>query len=149
MSKKKITVIVLGSFLILSGLAGLVGGLGGLGVVIAILALAAGVLLLVFTPGISINIGWILAASYMILRGLVGIISLSFTGMNLIMNLLALTAGILLLIRMPKIRKNIGYLLFFIWLILVGLIGLVGFGPLGVIVHIVALAGGIVIILSI
>lgn len=149
MSRKKLTIIVLGAFLILVGLAGLIGGLGGLGLAIAILALAAGILILVFTPGISMNIGWILAAAYLILYGLNGIIGFSFTGLDLIMNILALAAGFLLLIRMPKIRNNIGYLLFFIWLILVGLIGLVGLGSLGVIVPIVALAAGILMILGV
>ena len=149
MSKKKITIVVLGAFLILAGLAGLIGGLGSFGVVIPILALAAGILLLLFTPGISINIGWILAAAYVILYGLNGIINLSFTGLDLIMNILALVAGILLLIRMPKIRKNIGFLLFFIWLILVGLIGLIGLGLLGLILPIVAIGAGILMVLGV
>lgn len=148
MSKKKIAIVVLGAFLILVGLAGLISGLGGLGLVFAILALAAGVLLLLFTPGISMNVGWILAAVYLILDGLVGIISFGFTGLGLILDILALAAGFLLLVRMPKIKNNIGYFLFFIWLILVGLMGLVGLGVLGTVVSIVALAAGILLILG-
>lgn len=148
MSKKKIAIVVLGAFLILVGLAGLISGLGGLGLVVAILALAAGVLLLLFTPGISMNVGWILAAVYLILDGLVGIISFGFTGLGLILDILALAAGFLLLVRMSKIKNNIGYFLFFIWLILVGLMGLVGLGVLGTVVPIVALAAGILLILG-
>jgi hypothetical protein len=146
---KRITMIVLGAFLILSGLVGLVSGLGNLGLVIDILALAAGVLILVYTPGISYRAGWFLAATYLIIIGLAGMIGFSFGGMDIVLAILALAAGIVLLVRMPKIRKNIGYLLFFIWLILVGLTGLVGLGALGILVSIVALAAGILLILDV
>jgi len=139
----------LGAFLILVGLAGLISGLGGLGLVVAILSLAAGVLLFVFTPGISMNIGWILAALYLIIDGLVGLISFSFSSLGVILAILALAAGFLLLVQMPKITRNIGYFLFFIWLILVGLMGLVGLGALGTVVPIVALAAGILLILGV
>ena len=146
---KRITMIVLGAFLILSGLVGLVSGLGNLGLVIDILALAAGVLILVYTPGISYRTGWFLAAAYLIIVGLAGMIGFSFGGMDIVLAILALAAGIVLLIRMPKIRKNIGYVLFFIWLILVGLTGLVGLGALSIVVSIVALAAGILLILDV
>jgi hypothetical protein len=108
MSNKKLTVVVLGAFLVLSGLAGLISGLGGLGLVTAILALAAGVLILVYTPGVSFRIGWLLAAIYLIVYGLASILSFSFSGMGTIMAILALVAGVLLLIRMGKSRANIG-----------------------------------------
>ena len=148
MNKKKLTIIVLGAFLILSGLVGLIPGLGNLGLLIGVLALAAGILLLIYTPGISIRTGWGLAAAYLILDGLVSVLSFSFSGLGTIMAILALAAGFLLLVRMPKIKNNIGYLLFFIWLILVGLMGLVGLGTLSTIVPILAIAAGILLILN-
>ncbi len=149
MSKKKLTIIVLGAFLILVGLVELVGGLGGLGLVTAILAVAAGVLVLLFSPGVSTGIGWTLAGIYLVARGLISILSLSFSGLGIVMAVLALAAGILLLIRMPKVKNNIGYLLFFVWLLLVGLMGLVSLGQLGTVVDIVALAAGLLLILGI
>jgi hypothetical protein len=149
MSRKKLTAVVLGAFLILSGLAGLISGLGGLGLVIAILAIAAGVLILAFTPGVSFRVGWLLAAIYLIVYGLASILNFSFSGMGTVMAILALAAGALLLIRIGRTRANIGYLLFFIWLILVGLVALVSLGPLGIVIDILALAAGILIIAGI
>lgn len=149
MSKKKLTTIVLGAFLILSGLVGFIAGLGQLGVIIAILAVAAGILILVYTPGVSNRMGWILAGIYLILRGLISILDFSFPSMGLVMAILALAAGVLLLIRMPKIKGNAGNLLFFIWLVLVGLMGLVSLGQLGIVRDIVALAAGILLILDV
>ena len=148
MSKKKLTIVVLGAFLILSGLAGLIAGIGNLGLVIAILAVAAGVLILMYSPGVSFRIGWIIAAVYLIAVGLTSILDLGFSGMGMVMAILALAAGVLLLVRMPKIKGNVGYLLFFVWLILVGLTGLVSLGQLGLVINIVALAAGILLILD-
>lgn len=149
MSKNKLTVIVLGAFLILSGLAGLVAGLGGLGLVVAILAIAAGILLLLFTTGVSHRIGWALAAVYLIILGLVGLLNFSFPSMGIVMAIPALVAGILLVVQMGRIKGNLGYLLFFIWLILVGLVGLVSLGPLGMVIDVLALAAGILMILGV
>jgi hypothetical protein len=148
MNKRKLTAIVLGAFLILTGLAGLISGLGGLGLVTAILAVAAGVLILAYTPGVSFRIGWLLAAIYLIVYGLASILSFSFSGMGTVLAILALAAGVLLLIRMGKVNARIGYLLFFIWLILVGLAGLVSLGSLGIVINILALAAGILIIVG-
>jgi hypothetical protein len=148
MSRIKLTILVLGAFLVLSGLAGLVSGLGGLGLVTAILAVAAGVLILAYTPGVSFRIGWLLAAIYLIIYGLANILSFSFSGMGTIMAILALAAGVLLLIRMGKVLARFGYLLFFIWLILVGLVALVSLGPLGIVIDIIALVAGILIIVG-
>jgi hypothetical protein len=68
--------------------------------------------------------------------------------MDIVLAILALVAGIMLLARMPKVRNNTGYLLSFIWLILVGVGGLVGLGALGIVVNIIALAAGILLILD-
>jgi hypothetical protein len=149
MSKKKLTIVVLGAFLILSGLAGLIAGIGNLGLIIAILALAAGVLILLYTPGVSFRIGWTVTAVYLIAVGLTGILDIGFQGMGTVMAILALAAGVLLLIRMPKIKRNVGYLLFFVWLILVGLAGLVSLGQLGMVIDIIALAAGILLIMNV
>ena len=148
MIKKKLMIVVLGAFLILSGLAGLIAGIGFLGIVIAILAVAAGVLILMNTPGVSSRIGWMIAAVYLIAKGLTSILNLSFSGMGVVLAILALAAGVLLLISAPKIKGNIGYLLFFIWLVLVGLAGLVSLGAIGMVIDIVALAAGILLIMN-
>jgi hypothetical protein len=148
MSKSRITYIVLGIFLIFSGLVDLVTALGDLGILSAILALAAGVLILLFHPDTSHRIGWILAAVYLIALGLVALISLSFTGLGTIMAVLALAAGIFLLIKAPSFRHHIGFFLFCLWLILSGLLGLVDLGQLSIVVAIVAIAAGVLVILD-
>ncbi len=148
MSKKRWTYIVLGIFLILSGLAALIAGFSGLGTIIAILAIAAGVMILIFYPDISNRIGWILAAIYLILRGLVGLISLGFSGLDMIMAVLAIAAGIILLIKLSGFSHHIGFLLFCVWLILVGLTGFVSLGNASVVIAIVAIASGVLMILN-
>ncbi len=65
------------------------------------------------------------------------------------MAVVALAAGILLLIRMGEVKNDIGYLLFFVWLLLVGLMGLVSLGQLGTVTDIVAVAAGLLLILGI
>jgi hypothetical protein len=44
------------------------------------------------------NLGFLLLAIWLILTGLIGLFSLSFSGLGIIMALLALAAGILILI---------------------------------------------------
>jgi hypothetical protein len=148
MGLKKMVFIVLGAYLILSGLLGLFAGLGQLGIIVAILAIAAGVLIIVSTPGISNFVGWILAAAYLILLGLMEVIGFSFSGIGLVMAIVALVAGVLLLIKMPKIASNIGFFLFCVWLILVGISGLINLGQLGEIISLVAIISGILMILD-
>ena len=148
MSKERLTYVVLGVFLILSGLTAFISGLGGIGILIPILALAAGVLILVSSPGISYSVGWVVTAIYLIIRGFAGIIDFSFSGMGTVMAIFALGGGILLLIRFPGFKHHIGFTLFCAWLILVGLGGLVSIDPLGTIIAIVAIASGILMILN-
>ena len=148
MLTKRLTFILLAVFLILAGLAGFVSALSGLNILIAILALAAGILILVKSPGISYSYGWIAAAIYLILRGLLGIVDFGFSGMGTIMAILALAAGVLLLIKFPGMKNHIGFLLFCAWLLLVGLTGLISLGNLGIIVSLVALSSGILLLLD-
>ncbi len=148
MSKARLTYVVLGIFLILTGLAALITGMSGLGIVISILALAAGILILIAKPGVSNYIGWIVAAGYLILLGLTGVVNISFAGMGTVMAVLAIVAGVVLLISWPGFKHNIGFLLFCLWLILVGLTGLVSLGNLSVVLAVVALASGVLLILN-
>jgi hypothetical protein len=148
MFNKRTTYVVLGIFLILTGLMSFVSGLGVLSIIAAILALAAGILILVKTPGLSNNIGWILAAVYLILVGLSGLVNFSFSGMGVMMAVLAIIAGVVLLIDWPGFSHHTGFILFCIWLILVGLTGLVSLADLSVVTAIIAIASGILMILK-
>jgi hypothetical protein len=91
--------ILLALFLIGVGLMALV-GLSGLEVVVGFVALVAGILLLwprwrhLFRG----TLGWLLLALYLIVVGLTLVIGLSFSGIGVIVAILALAAGVLLLI---------------------------------------------------
>lgn len=148
MGKKRITFLVLGIFLILVGLASLITGLGGLGLIMNILAIAAGVMILVFRPGSSKEIGWPVAGVYLVAWGLIDLVGFRFEGIDLVMAILAIAAGALLLLRSKQATKKIGLLLFSIWLILVGVVHFVSLGDLGLVVPIAALASGVLIILE-
>ena len=148
MSKERLTYVVLGLFLILSGLMGFITGLGDLGIIIAILAIASGVLIFVSSPGISIFLGWVIAAIYLIARGLMGVTDFDFSNSGTLMAVLALAAGLLLLIRAPGFGKHFGFLLFCVWLILIGLTGLVSLGDISLVINIIAIASGVLMILN-
>ena len=148
MSKERVMYIVLGLFLILSGLVVFIPGLSVLGIVIAVLALIAGVLILITKPGLSLFAGWVLAAIYLLLVGLVALVTLGFSWLGIVMSILALAAGVILLLKWGGFKKHIGFLLFIVWLILTGLVGLLSLGSLGTVVAIVAVASGLLMILN-
>jgi len=148
MFRERTTYVVLGLFLILTGLMSFISGLGALSVIAAVLALAAGILILVTTPGISNNIGWILAAIYLIVLGLTGLIDFSFSGMNILMAVLAIASGVVLLIGSPGFSHHVGFILFCVWLILVGLNRLVSLGDFSIVTAIIAIGSGILLILD-
>jgi hypothetical protein len=140
--------VLLGVLLILTGLIAVVPSLGVLDIVIAVLALVVGVLIFVARPDISVFTGWALAGVYFILVGLQGVISFSFSSIGIIKAILALAAGVLLLVGWPKFRHHIGFFLFALWLVLVGLTGLVSLGGLGIVIAVIAMASGVLMILN-
>ena len=148
MSKKRLTYVVLSIFLILTGLLAFLPGLGGLGIVISVLAIAAGVLILISMPGGAKSIGWILAAIYLIARGLIDLAGFGFSGIDVVMAVLALAAGILLLLRSRNVFKKLGFFLFCVWLILVGLSYFISIGELGILIPIAAIASGILMLIE-
>jgi hypothetical protein len=99
MQLRNLGTILLGIWLILSGLLPLVTiQIPGAELILAILAIAAGALIL-FRPGqISRTWGVILLCAWLILSGLVAIISLAIPGGAAVLGLLAIAAGILILL---------------------------------------------------
>ena len=148
MSSERLTYLVLGSFLVATGLMSFISGLGALSIIIAILALASGILILVTTPGVSNNIGWVMAAIYLIVLGLISLINFSFSGLSPIMAILAIASGVVLLIGWPGFRHHVGFILFCAWLILVGLSRLVSLGDFSIVTAIVAIVSGVLVILD-
>ena len=99
MQSRNLGTILLGIWLILTGLLPLVTiQVPGAEIVLAILAIAAGVLLLVRPGSISRSLGGILLCAWLILSGLVAITSLAIPGGAVVLGLLAIAAGILILL---------------------------------------------------
>jgi hypothetical protein len=94
---------------------------------------------------ITKNIGMLLLAIYLIA---VGIFALTGFGIGILIGLLALVAGIFIVIeRRRMITKNIGMLLLAIYLIAVGILTLTGLG-IGIITGVPALLAGIFILIG-
>ncbi len=150
MKNDKLANLVLGIFLIAYGLIALVSGFGSLAVVVDILAIAAGVLILIaHGKKITKQIGWLLAAIYLIALGLSNLIALSFSGFPVIMAVLAIAAGVMLIVTTKKITKKLGLLLFAIFLIAVGVLHFVTLGVnLGLVLAILAIAAGVLLLIG-
>jgi UPF0716 family protein affecting phage T7 exclusion len=99
MQSRNLGAILLGIWLILTGLLPLVTiKVPGAEIVLAILAIAAGALLLLRPGQISRTLGVILLCAWLILSGLVAITSFAIPGGALVLGLLAIAAGILILL---------------------------------------------------
>lgn len=102
---KNAAVILLAIWLILSGLIELVGlSVANLDILMGLLALAAGAVILLDASNLhrgrksSRRVGWILLGAWLILTGLLSLVNLAFAGLTLLLGLLALAAGVLILI---------------------------------------------------
>jgi len=94
-----IGMILLGIWLIATGLLSLLGvSFPGSDIILAILAIASGILILLRGSGWSARIGMILMGIWLILTGLVSVLDLSFSGSGIILAILAITAGVLILL---------------------------------------------------
>jgi hypothetical protein len=95
--------------------------------------------------------GTILLGIWLAVTGLVSITALSFAGLGSILAILAMAAGVLLLVegRSRRLTQNLGVLLLAIWLILIGAIALLGlsFAASGTIAGILAIAAGALLLL--
>ena len=97
---KRIALIVLAVWLVATGLFGLIDlTFSGSGLVLNILAIVAGVLILLQGDSWSAKIGMILLGVWLVLRGLVAVAGVSFQGSSLVLNLLAVGAGVLILLE--------------------------------------------------
>ncbi len=99
------------------------------------------------------NLGMILLAIWLILTGLVPLLDLSFPGSTLIMNILAIAAGVLLLIQgetLKKPKSHLGILLLSIWLILQGVFALlsVSFTGKDIVMALLAIAAGVLLLIG-
>jgi FtsH-binding integral membrane protein len=95
--------------------------------------------------------GTLLLAIWLVVSGLVDLTGLSFAGLGIVLALLAIAAGVLLVIegRPRRLTQNLGILLLAIWLILSGVIALLEFSfpASGTLMALLAIAAGVVLIL--
>lgn len=96
----KLSYLLPGIWLLATGLIGLINlSFMSMGLIMAVLAIAAGAAMLLTLEGSAANnIGVILAGGWFLLTGLFSLISFSFSGLGLVMSLLAIAAGVLLLL---------------------------------------------------
>lgn len=149
MSKERLTFITLSLYLILAGFFSLFPAASPFTAVLQILALAAGILILITFPGIASNIGWQLAGTFFVLRGLELFGIIRFQGIGMLLSLLALISGILFLIRIGSIKTHVGFFLFSVWLVLVGVVGLFELGRISLAVAVLSIASGVLMILDV
>lgn len=87
---------------------------------------------------------------WLILAGLIALLNLSFPASGLLLALLAVAAGVLLLVGPVRRTRNMGWLLLAIWLIVSGLLSLLGieFPASGTLLSLLAVAAGAMILLG-
>ena len=97
------------------------------------------------------QLGMVLLAIWLIAVGLLPLLNLNLPSQDIILGILAVAAGVLLLLegRGRRLSKNLGILLLSIWLILTGLISLFGvdFPAAGQIMAVLAIAAGVLLLL--
>jgi hypothetical protein len=99
---------------------------------------------------ITKNIGVILLAIWLILRGLIALLGLSFSGLGLIMGILAIAAGVVLLVGGGKLGGKWAVIVLAVWLILTGLFALVelSFSGSDILMGILAIAAGVLLLIQ-
>ena len=98
------------------------------------------------------DLGWMLLAIWLIAKGVLGLVAIGGATLGLLLDLLALAAGVVLLMGMPggKLTSKLSYLLPGIWLLATGLIGLINlsFMSMGLIMAVLAIAAGAAMLLT-
>lgn len=152
---KKWSVLLLCIWLIVVGVVALLNlTFGGMDIIIPALGIVAGILLLLAGKALKDfhPIGVLLLAIWLIVSGAVAIFKLAFNGLPIILGILAIAAGVFIIIgaKKKKLMDWLGALLLAIYLILTGLIAVLNFGfnGLPVIMAILAIAAGILLIIK-
>jgi UPF0716 family protein affecting phage T7 exclusion len=98
----------------------------------------------------SRNLGTILLAIWLILTGLLPLVTLKIPGSEIVLAILAIAAGALLLLRPGQLSRTLGVILLCAWLILTGLVAIVSIAIPGgeIVLGLLAIAAGILILLG-
>lgn len=100
--------------------------------------------------GISKRIAMIVLSVWLILTGLFAVADIGFPSSSLVLNLLAIVAGVLILLQGQSWSAKIGMILLGVWLMVEGLFPLVDIGirGVGLVVNLLAIAAGALILLE-
>ena len=98
----------------------------------------------------SRNLGTILLGIWLILTGLLPLITLTIPGSEIVLALLAIAAGVLLVFRPGQLSRTLGVILLCAWLILTGLLALTAIVIPGgeIVLALLAIAAGILILIG-
>mgnify|MGYP001037767567 FL=1 len=96
------------------------------------------------------NLGMFLLGIWLILEGLLPLLKITIPASGTILALLAIAAGVLILLRPVKPTGRLGVLLLGVWLIATGLLPLLGINvpASDIILALLAIAAGILILLK-
>lgn len=96
------------------------------------------------------NLGMLLLGIWLILEGLLPLLKVNIPASGTILALLAIAAGVLILLRPVKPAKSLGVLLLGIWLIATGLLPLLSINipASDIVLALLAIAAGIVILVG-
>ena len=150
---KKTGMLLLGILLIVLGvLTFIYMSVPGLELVVDVFAIVTGVVIIIAlgrVKGIE-EIGMLLLGIWLILGGIFQLLNFGFTGLNEIMIILAIAAGVLILIALnwKKLGRNIGRLLLGIYLILSAIAFMPGLGVGGIVAPVLAIVAGIFILIE-
>ncbi len=100
--------------------------------------------------GLTKRLAMLLLSVWLIASGLLSVADIGFQGATLILDLLAMAAGILILLQWESWSAKIGMILLGAWLVAQGLLGLlpISIQSIDVILGLAALAAGILILLK-
>jgi hypothetical protein len=94
------------------------------------------------------HVGMVLLGIWLIASGLLPLINVNIPGLDLILGILAIAAGVLIVLRPAKVSRNIGVILLCAWLIATGLLPLLAISIPAIVLSLVAIAAGILILLG-
>ena len=150
---KKLGMLLLGILLIALGVLSIVAmSVSGLGLILNIFAIVTGVVIIIALGRVSgaLEIGMLLLGIWLVIWGLFPLIDVSFSGLDVLLAILAVASGVLILIGLnwKKAGKNIGKLLLAIWLLIAGLTALGTIVISGVVTAVLAIIAGIFILIE-
>ena len=100
--------------------------------------------------GLTKRIAMIVLSIWLILTGLFAVANIGFSAAGLVLNLLAMAAGVLILLQGESWTGKIGMILLGIWLLAQALVSLVGFGfqGLSLVLSLLLIVAGAMILLE-